>query len=62
VSYQNYVMARMPQIWGADAALFNPYRWLKENGDSITFSPFSKSLRVTSERVPALVLLASRCS
>jgi cytochrome P450 len=42
VSYQNYVMARMPQIWGDDAAAFDPYRWLKENGESMTYSPFSK--------------------
>ncbi|OQV04996.1 hypothetical protein CLAIMM_09800 [Cladophialophora immunda] len=40
VSYQNYVMARMPEIWGEDAAVFNPYRWLKENGESISYSPF----------------------
>lgn len=42
VSYQNYVMARMPEIWGKDAAVFNPYRWLKENGENISFSPFSE--------------------
>jgi cytochrome P450 len=42
VSYQNYVMARMPEIWGEDAAVFNPYRWIKENGESISYSPFSK--------------------
>jgi cytochrome P450 len=42
VSYQNYVMARMPEIWGADAAVFNPYRWLKDSGENISFSPFSK--------------------
>lgn len=41
VSYQNYVMARMPEIWGEDAAVFNPYRWLKDNGENISFSPFS---------------------
>ena len=40
VSYQNYVMARMPMIWGEDAAVFNPYRWLKENGESVSYGPF----------------------
>ncbi|OAP59732.1 hypothetical protein AYL99_07030 [Fonsecaea erecta] len=40
VSYQNYVMARMPEIWGENAAVFNPYRWLKDNGESISYSPF----------------------
>ncbi|KAJ9610624.1 hypothetical protein H2200_005401 [Cladophialophora chaetospira] len=40
VSYQNYVMARMPQIWGEDAAVFNPFRWLTETGEGITYSPF----------------------
>ncbi|KIW53737.1 hypothetical protein PV05_09283 [Exophiala xenobiotica] len=40
VSYQNYVMARMPEIWGEDASIFNPYRWFKENGESISYSPF----------------------
>lgn len=34
----------MPQVWGEDAAVFNPSRWFKENGESISFSPFSKSI------------------
>lgn len=42
VSYQNYVLARMPEIWGEDAAVFNPYRWFKDTGESISYSPFSK--------------------
>ncbi|EHK23127.1 uncharacterized protein TRIVIDRAFT_60068 [Trichoderma virens Gv29-8] len=40
VSYQNYVLARMPEVWGKDAAVFNPYRWFKEDGQSISYSPF----------------------
>ncbi|KAL6819991.1 cytochrome P450 [Trichoderma camerunense] len=40
VSYQNYVLARMPEVWGKDAAVFNPYRWLKEDGQNISYSPF----------------------
>ncbi|BCS22059.1 uncharacterized protein APUU_30284A [Aspergillus puulaauensis] len=40
VSYQNYVLARMPGVWGEDAAVFNPNRWFKENGESISYSPF----------------------
>lgn len=51
VSYQNYVMARMPEIWGKDAAIFDPYRWLNENGESITYSPFSKYIRCTPQRL-----------
>ncbi len=43
VSYQNYVLARMPEVWGEDAAVFNPSRWLQENGESISYSPFSES-------------------
>lgn len=42
VSYQNYVISRMPEVWGEDAAVFNPSRWFKENGDSISYGPFSK--------------------
>ena len=42
VSWHNWVMSRMPEIWGEDAATFNPGRWFKENGDSISYSPFSK--------------------
>ncbi|KAJ5201958.1 uncharacterized protein N7498_006621 [Penicillium cinerascens] len=40
VSYQNYVLSRMPEVWGEDAAIFNPYRWFKGNGESISYSPF----------------------
>lgn len=32
----------MPQVWGDDAAVFNPDRWFKENGESISYSPFSR--------------------
>jgi hypothetical protein len=32
----------MPEVWGEDAAVFNPYRWFKENGESISYSTFSK--------------------
>lgn len=42
VAYQNYVMSRMPQIWGEDCAVFNPYRWFKEDGETISYSPFSE--------------------
>ncbi len=42
VGYQNYVLARMPEVWGKDAAVFNPDRWFKENGESISYSPFSE--------------------
>ncbi|KAJ5814857.1 hypothetical protein N7474_006634 [Penicillium riverlandense] len=41
VSYQNYVLSRMPEVWGEDASVFNPYRWFKENGESVSYSPFS---------------------
>lgn len=30
-------------MWGKDAATFNPARWFKENGEPISFSPFSQS-------------------
>ncbi|KAM0550282.1 hypothetical protein ACHAPJ_008952 [Fusarium lateritium] len=40
MSYQNYVLSRMPEVWGEDASGFNPYRWFKENGESISYSPF----------------------
>jgi len=42
VSYQNYVLSRMPEVWGDDAAEFKPSRWFKENGESVSYSPFSK--------------------
>ncbi len=42
VSYQNYVLARMPEVWGAHAAVFDPYRWFTKTGESISYSPFSK--------------------
>lgn len=42
VSYQNYVLSRMPEVWGKDAEVFNPDRWFKENGESISYSPFSE--------------------
>ncbi|KAK5061940.1 hypothetical protein LTR44_003315 [Exophiala sp. CCFEE 6388] len=40
VSYQNYVLSRMPEVWGKDAAVFNPYRWFQEDGEGISYSPF----------------------
>lgn len=40
VSYQNYVLSRMPEVWGDDATVFDPARWFKENGESISYSPF----------------------
>ncbi|CAL5874542.1 uncharacterized protein PFLUO_LOCUS8838 [Penicillium psychrofluorescens] len=40
VSYQNYVLSRMPEVWGEDASVFNPYRWFKENGENVSYSPF----------------------
>lgn len=53
VSYQNYVLSRMPEVWGKDATVFDPYRWVKENGESISYSPFSKpvSQKVENEYV-----------
>lgn len=41
VSYQNYVLSRMPEVWGDDAHEFKPSRWFKDNGESISYSPFS---------------------
>jgi cytochrome P450 len=32
----------MPEVWGKDAAVFNPYRWFEEDGKSISYSPFSE--------------------
>ncbi|KAF3022528.1 hypothetical protein E8E14_012170 [Neopestalotiopsis sp. 37M] len=40
VSYQNYVLSRMPEVWGDDATVFNPLRWFKETGENISYSPF----------------------
>ncbi|KAH8892308.1 cytochrome P450 [Thozetella sp. PMI_491] len=40
VSYQNYVLSRMPEVWGKDAAAFDPYRWFTKDGESISYSPF----------------------
>ncbi|KAI1630411.1 cytochrome P450 [Exophiala viscosa] len=40
VSYQNYVLSRMHEVWGKDAAVFNPYRWFQEDGEGISYSPF----------------------
>lgn len=33
----------MPEVWGEDASVFNPYRWFKENGENVSYSPFSKT-------------------
>lgn len=46
VSYQNYVLSRMPEVWGDDATVFDPSRWFKENGESISYRPFSKQLHL----------------
>jgi hypothetical protein len=43
VSYQNYVLSRMPEVWGEDAAVFDPYRWYNEDGEKVTYSPFSET-------------------
>lgn len=43
VSYQNYVLSRMPEVWGEDAGEFNPYRWFTKDGESVSYSPFSKN-------------------
>ncbi|KAF9890080.1 hypothetical protein FE257_006241 [Aspergillus nanangensis] len=40
VTYQNYVLSRMPEVWGEDASVFNPHRWFNEDGGSISYSPF----------------------
>jgi hypothetical protein len=49
VSYQNYVLSRMPQVWGDDASAFNPYRWFNEKGDPVSYSPFSLLYLITRE-------------
>lgn len=56
VSYQNYVLARMPEVWGADAAVFDPYRWFKENGESVSYSPFSEAQVALGRRVSTDVM------
>ncbi|CAI6073614.1 unnamed protein product [Clonostachys chloroleuca] len=40
VSYQNYVLSRMPEVWGDDAGEFKPDRWFDEDGKNMPFSPF----------------------
>lgn len=32
VFWSDYVMARMPSIWGEDCAEFNPQRWIETPG------------------------------
>lgn len=43
MAFQNYVISRMPEVWGEDATVFNPNRWFKSNGEGISYSPFSGS-------------------
>ena len=50
VSYQNFVLARMPEVWGKDASVFDPSRWFTEDGDTISYSPFSKLCGDSHER------------
>ncbi|GAB2271590.1 hypothetical protein Dimus_006422 [Dionaea muscipula] len=40
VAYQAYAMGRMKFIWGADAEIFRPERWLNEDGIFQPESPF----------------------
>lgn len=40
VSYQPWAMGRMKFIWGDDAEVFRPERWLNENGIFRQESPF----------------------
>jgi hypothetical protein len=32
----------MPEVWGENASVFDPYRWYKEDGKKVTYSPFSE--------------------
>ena len=53
VGYQNYVLARMPEVWGKDAAVFKPSRWFKKNGESISYSPFSEYTLSVHQGIPS---------
>lgn len=33
----------MPEVWGDNAAQFDPYRWYRDDGEKATYSPFSKT-------------------
>lgn len=54
VSYQNYVLSRMPEVWGEDAATFNPYRWFNDIGEPVSYSPFSTQ----NKEFPSTLLLS----
>jgi cytochrome P450 len=43
VSYVPYCMGRMEFLWGADALIFNPDRWLNEEGRFQPQSPYKFS-------------------
>ena len=39
----------MPEVWGEDAAVFNPYRWFQNDGESVSYSPFSEPWTALTE-------------
>lgn len=40
VLFSDYVMARMPEVWGPDCESYRPERFLHEDGTLKTFSPY----------------------